>query len=161
PAQRAEGGEQRQLAEAGEPVARDREQWPGAEQYGVNTAGDAGGDDEGDEGAGGELEQQQLDGEHDSGERRAGPGGPSRGGSFRAPPPCGAAGPRGRRGPPPVTMMGPSAPKGPPVPIATAADNGLATAVLGATRLRLVSTASIASGMPWPRMMGDQRARSV
>jgi hypothetical protein len=55
-------------------------------------------------------------------------------------------------------MIGPSAPNGPPVPIATAADTGFATAVRGATRLCLVSTASIASGIPWPRMMGAQRA---
>ena len=62
---------------------------------------------------------------------------------------------------PPVTMIGPSAPNGPPVPIATAADRGLATAVRGATLLRRVRTASMASGMPWPRMIGDQRASSV
>ena len=36
---------------------------------------------------------------------------------------------------PPVTMMGPSAPNGPPVPMAMAADRGLATAVRGAIRL--------------------------
>ena len=35
---------------------------------------------------------------------------------------------------PPVTMIGPSAPNGPPVPMATAADNGLATAARGAMR---------------------------
>src|SRR5256714_10070186 len=33
---------------------------------------------------------------------------------------------------PPVTMIGPSAPNGPPVPMAMAADSGLATAVRGA-----------------------------
>jgi hypothetical protein len=59
---------------------------------------------------------------------------------------------------PPVTMIGPSAPNGPPVPIATAADVGFATAARGEMRLCRVSTASIASGMPWPRMTGDQRA---
>ena len=62
---------------------------------------------------------------------------------------------------PPVTMIGPSAPNGPPVPMATAADSGLAIAVRGATRLWRTSTASIASGMPWPRMIGDQRARRL
>ena len=36
---------------------------------------------------------------------------------------------------PPVTMIGPSAPNGPPVPMATAADSGLATATRGAIRL--------------------------
>ncbi len=36
---------------------------------------------------------------------------------------------------PPVTMIGPSAPNGPPVPIATAAEAGLATAARGAIRL--------------------------
>src|SRR5690606_10423840 len=59
---------------------------------------------------------------------------------------------------PPVTMMGPSAPKGPPVPMAIAADSGLATAVRGSTRLDRRRTASIASGMPWPLMIGAQRA---
>jgi hypothetical protein len=49
---------------------------------------------------------------------------------------------------PPVTMIGPSAPNGPPVPIAIAADSGLAKAVRGAIRLCFVSTASIASGIP-------------
>ncbi len=49
---------------------------------------------------------------------------------------------------PPVTMIGPSAPNGPPVPMAMAAESGLATAVRGDTRLSRMSTASIASGMP-------------
>ena len=62
---------------------------------------------------------------------------------------------------PPVTMIGPSAPNGPPVPIATAAESGFAMAVRGATLLRRVSTASIASGMPWPRMIGDHFASNV
>jgi 6-phosphogluconate dehydrogenase len=62
---------------------------------------------------------------------------------------------------PPVTMIGPSAPNGPPVPMAMAADSGFATAVRGATLLRRVSTASIASGMPWPRMIGDHFASNV
>ena len=58
---------------------------------------------------------------------------------------------------PPVTMIGLSAPNGPPVPIATAADAGFAIAARGEMRLCRVSTASIASGMPCPRMTGDQR----
>ena len=59
---------------------------------------------------------------------------------------------------PPVTMMGPSAPNGAPVPIAIAADSGLAMAVLGAIRLWRRSTASMASGIPWPRMIGAKIA---
>ena len=55
---------------------------------------------------------------------------------------------------PPVTMIGPSAPNGAPEPIAIAADTGFATAVRGAMRLSLVSTASIVSGMPCPRITG-------
>ena len=61
---------------------------------------------------------------------------------------------------PPVTMIGPSAPNGPPVPIAIAAEAGLARAALGAIRLWRVRTASIASGMPCPRITGAQRANS-
>ena len=49
---------------------------------------------------------------------------------------------------PPVTMIGPSAPNGPPVPMAIAAERGLASAVRGEIRLCLVRTASMASGMP-------------
>ena len=59
---------------------------------------------------------------------------------------------------PPVTMIGPSAPNGAPVPMAIAAESGLATAVRGAMRLCFVSMASIASGMPWPRITGDHFA---
>jgi hypothetical protein len=59
---------------------------------------------------------------------------------------------------PPVTMIGPSAPNGAPVPIATAADVGFAIAARGEIRLWRVRTAPIASGMPCPRMTGDQRA---
>ena len=62
---------------------------------------------------------------------------------------------------PPVTMMGPSAPNGAPVPIAMAAEIGLAMAVRGEMRLCLVSTASMASGMPWPRMTGAHLARRL
>ncbi len=61
---------------------------------------------------------------------------------------------------PPVTMIGPSAPNGPPVPMAIAADSGLASAARGAIRLWRSSTASIASGMPWPRITGDHFASS-
>jgi hypothetical protein len=49
---------------------------------------------------------------------------------------------------PPVTMIGPSAPKGPPVPMAMAAETGLAIAVRGAMRLWRRRIASIASGIP-------------
>ena len=59
---------------------------------------------------------------------------------------------------PPVTMIGPSAPNGPPVPMAMAADRGLAIAVRGWMRLCLVRMASIASGMPCPRITGDHMA---
>jgi hypothetical protein len=62
---------------------------------------------------------------------------------------------------PPVTMIGPSAPNGPPVPIATAADVGLATAARGWMRLCLERIASIASGIPWPRMTGDHFASNA
>ena len=58
-------------------------------------------------------------------------------------------------------MIGPSAPNGAPVPMAIAAEIGLAIAVRGATRLCLVSTASIASGMPWPRITGAHLARRL
>jgi hypothetical protein len=53
---------------------------------------------------------------------------------------------------PPVAMIGPSAPNGPPVPIEIAAEIGLRNIMRSGTRLSLVSTCSIASGMPWPRM---------
>ena len=62
---------------------------------------------------------------------------------------------------PPVTMIGPSAPNGPPVPMAIADDSGLAMAVRGAMRLCRTSTASIASGMPWPRITGAHNAINV
>ena len=58
-------------------------------------------------------------------------------------------------------MIGPSAPNGPPVPMAMAADSGLAIAVRGAMRLCLRRIASIASGMPWPRMIGDHLASAA
>ena len=53
---------------------------------------------------------------------------------------------------PPVAMIGPSAPNGPPVPMATAAESGFRNVMRGGMRLWLVSTCSIASGMPCPRM---------
>src|SRR5690606_36040638 len=56
--------------------------------------------------------------------------------------------PRSDPSDPPVTMIGPSAPNGPPLPMAVAADSGLATAVRGATRLWRWRIDSIASGMP-------------
>jgi len=56
---------------------------------------------------------------------------------------------------PPVMMIGPSAPKGPPEPIEIADDSGLSTATFGSTRLPLIRIASMASGMPWPRMRSD------
>ena len=56
-------------------------------------------------------------------------------------------------------MMGPSAPNGPPVPMAMAAEIGFRIATLGSMRLRLTSTASIASGMPWPRILSEPVAR--
>ncbi|MNT53548.1 hypothetical protein D3C72_1906370 [compost metagenome] len=56
---------------------------------------------------------------------------------------------------PPVVMIGPSAPKGPPVPIDTADDTGFRTATLGWIRLLPIRMASMASGMPWPRIFSD------
>jgi hypothetical protein len=53
---------------------------------------------------------------------------------------------------PPVMMIGPSAPNGPPVPIEIAVDTGFSTATRGCTRLPPVRIASMASGMPWPRI---------
>ena len=50
-------------------------------------------------------------------------------------------------------MIGPSAPNGPPVPIAMAAEIGFNNATLGSIRLRLTSTASIASGIPCPLIL--------
>ena len=52
-------------------------------------------------------------------------------------------------------MIGPSAPNGPPEPIEIAADTGLSSATLGSTRLPPIRIASIASGMPWPRMRSE------
>ena len=56
---------------------------------------------------------------------------------------------------PPVWMIGPSAPNGPPVPMAIAAESGFRMATLASIRLREVSTASMASGMPWPSIFSE------
>ncbi len=56
---------------------------------------------------------------------------------------------------PPVMMIGPSAPNGPPVPIEIAEDNGLRIATFGWIRLCPMRIASIASGMPWPRIFSE------
>ena len=56
---------------------------------------------------------------------------------------------------PAVMMIGPSAPKGPPLPMEMADDRGLSTATRGCIRLRPMRIASIASGMPWPRMRSE------
>ncbi len=58
---------------------------------------------------------------------------------------------------PPVMMMGPSAPKGPPVPIDTAEEIGFSTATLGDMRLPPIRMASMASGMPWPRIFSEPK----
>ena len=52
-------------------------------------------------------------------------------------------------------MIGPSAPNGPPVPMLIAAEIGLSTATRGSTRLPPMRIASIASGMPWPRIFSE------
>ena len=56
---------------------------------------------------------------------------------------------------PPVMMIGPSAPNGPPDPIEIADDSGLSTATLGCIRLLPIKIASIASGMPCPRIRSE------
>ena len=52
-------------------------------------------------------------------------------------------------------MIGPSAPNGPPDPIEMAEDTGLSTATLGCIRLLPMRIASIASGMPCPRIRSE------
>jgi hypothetical protein len=52
-------------------------------------------------------------------------------------------------------MIGPSAPNGPPVPIAIAAESGFRIATLASIRLRDISTASIASGIPCPLIFAE------
>src|SRR4029079_5032036 len=56
---------------------------------------------------------------------------------------------------PPVMMIGPSAPNGPPDPMEIPDDTGFSSATFGSTRLPLIRMASIASGMPWPRIRSD------
>ena len=56
---------------------------------------------------------------------------------------------------PPVMMMGPSAPNGPPVPIESAEDSGFRIATFGSIRLPPIRMASMASGIPWPRMRSE------
>jgi hypothetical protein len=56
---------------------------------------------------------------------------------------------------PPVMMIGPSAPNGPPDPMEIADDSGFSSATFQSTRLPLIRIASIASGMPWPRIRSD------
>ncbi len=56
---------------------------------------------------------------------------------------------------PPVITIGPSAPKGPPEPIAIADEIGLSTATRGCIRLCPMRIASIASGIPCPRILSD------
>ena len=57
----------------------------------------------------------------------------------------------------PVMMMGPSAPKGPPVPIASADESGFSTATFALSLLRPMRIASMASGMPWPRIFSEPK----
>ncbi len=56
---------------------------------------------------------------------------------------------------PPVMMIGPSAPNGPPDPIETADEIGLSTATLADIRLWPIRIASIASGIPCPRIRSE------
>ena len=52
-------------------------------------------------------------------------------------------------------MIGPSAPNGPPEPIEMALESGFRIATFGSTLLPLIRMASMASGMPWPRMRSE------
>src|ERR1700759_221025 len=52
-------------------------------------------------------------------------------------------------------MIGPSAPNGPPDPIEIADEIGFSSATFGSTLLPLIRIASIASGMPCPRVRSD------
>ncbi len=58
---------------------------------------------------------------------------------------------------PPVMMIGPSAPNGPPLPITIPEDSGLSTATFGDMRLLPNRIASIASGMPCPRIFSEPK----
>ncbi len=57
----------------------------------------------------------------------------------------------------PVCMIGPSAPNGPPVPMAKAVASGFKIPTRILTRLFPISTASMASGIPWPFRVGSQK----
>jgi hypothetical protein len=52
-------------------------------------------------------------------------------------------------------MIGPSAPNGPPVPIEIAEEIGLRIATLRSSFEPPSMIASIASGMPWPRIFSE------
>ncbi len=54
-------------------------------------------------------------------------------------------------------MIGPSAPNGPPLPIEMADDSGFKIATLAESRLCPNRIASIASGMPCPRILGEPK----
>ena len=148
--------EQRERREHGEPgvvVGRHVEQRAGAEQRACIPPATLAATTSGTKRARRELEEQQLDREHDRGERRAERRRHARRGTAREQDLAfrrrdRITWPMSEPIAPPVTMIGPSAPNGAPVPMATAAETGLATAVRGAMRLCLVRTASIASGMP-------------
>ncbi len=72
---------------------------------------------------------------------------------LRSPSVTGSACPMSEPIAPPVMMIGPSAPNGPPVPMETAEDKGLRMATLRSSRLRPSRMASMASGIPWPRIL--------
>ncbi len=75
PAEHSEHREQRQLPEAAEPVGGHGEQGTVAEEQGMDPTRPARRHHERDQGPGGELDQQQLDGEHDGREGGAEGGG--------------------------------------------------------------------------------------
>ena len=52
-------------------------------------------------------------------------------------------------------MIGPSAPNGPPLPIDTAEDSGFRSATFSDSLLSPNKMVSIASGIPWPRILSD------
>src|SRR5665213_2980778 len=58
---------------------------------------------------------------------------------------------------PPVMMIGPSAPNGPPLPMTMPDDNGFSTATFGDMLLLPNRIASIASGMPCPRIFSEPK----
>lgn len=58
-------------------------------------------------------------------------------------------------------MIGPSAPNGPPLPIEIADDNGLSSATFGDSRLPPIRMASIASGIPCPRILGTEASHQA